>query len=476
MLDCPFCLLPGKAGVGAAVLPEGASQMKKLDMNTSKEELCQLSEDYKQIYLSLTYTITFMLGLPLNGTVLWLSWCQTKRWSCTTIYLVNLMVADLLYVLTLPFLIITYSLGDRWPFGQLLCKLVRFLFYTNLYSSILLLTCISVHRFLGVCHPLSSLPYRTRRHALLGAAATWALVVLQLLPTLGFSHTDYIDGQVVCYDMTSPKHFDQFFAYGMVLTLSGFVLPSLVILVCYSLMVRSLTKPEDTLKRIGSAARAKAIRTILLVCSLFTLCFVPFHVTRSFYLMLRFLTSQNCQLLMAVSIAYKIWRPLVSMSSCLNPVLYFLSMENNRVRLFQKLRHNKVDYWVYGMNSFTTIVNQCSLQGKMEGAAMQQSCGDGFLLPLNDGYAPTPYEISSITLDSMPGDQWYAFHYLLNTTEPIEGLGCTGKTSGNQAMPPTTLLELEVALQHEWQRIPLELLDTDPTHAPSLSVCFDSLE
>lgn len=317
--------------------------MEKLDTNASKERgPCQWSENYKQIYLPLTYSIIFVLALPLNGTVLWLSWCQTKRWSCATIYLVNLMVADLLYVLTLPFLIITYSLGDMWPFGELLCRLVRFLFYTNLYGSILLLTCISVHRFLGVCHPLRSLRYRTRRHALLGSAATWALVVLQLLPTLGFSHTDHIGGHVVCYDMTSPENFKQFFAYGMVLTLSGFVFPFLVILVCYSLMVRSLTKPKEMLMMTGNAARVKAIRTILLVCSLFTLCFVPFHVARSLYLTLRFLTSQHCQLLMVASVAYKIWRPLVSVSSCLNPVLYFLSVGHNRIRLLQKLRHNKV--------------------------------------------------------------------------------------------------------------------------------------
>ncbi|XP_032265079.1 P2Y purinoceptor 4-like [Phoca vitulina] len=274
--------------------------------------------------------------------VLWLAWRQTERWSCATIYPVNLMVADLLYVLTLPLLIITYSLGDRWPFGELLCRLVSFLFHTNLYSSILLLTCISVHRFLGICHPLCSLPSQSHRHVLPGTATTWALVVLQLLPTLFFSHTDYVDGQMVCYDMTGPENFEQFFAYGMVLTLSGFVFPSLVILVYYSLTVRSLTKPGETLMRTGNAARAKSIWTILLVCDLFTLCFVPFQITCSFYVTLHFLSSQDCQLLMVASLAYKIWRPLVNMSSCLNPILYFPSVGNNRVRLFQELRHNKV--------------------------------------------------------------------------------------------------------------------------------------
>ncbi|EHB13368.1 P2Y purinoceptor 4 [Heterocephalus glaber] len=318
--------------------------MEKLDTNASKDQgHCQLSEKYKQIYLPLTYSLIFILGLPLNGIVLWLSWTQTKPWSCATIYLVNLIVADLLYVLTLPFLIITYILEDSWLFGELLCRLVRFLFYTNLYGGILLLTCISVHRFLGVCHPLRSLPYRTRRHAQLGATTSWTLVILQLLPTLVFSHTDYINGQMICYDMTSPGKFNQYYTYSMVLMLSGFVFPSLVILMCHFLMIRSLTKPQETLTRMGNMARAKSIRTILLVCGLFAVCFVPFHITRSFYLTVHFLRKQDCQLLMVARIAHKIWRPLVSMNSCLNPILYFLSGVNNRVRLLQKLRQNKVD-------------------------------------------------------------------------------------------------------------------------------------
>ncbi|KAM5291818.1 P2Y purinoceptor 3-like [Ctenodactylus gundi] len=317
--------------------------MEKLDTNSSKDQsLCQFSEKYKQIYLPLTYSLIFVLGLPLNGMVLWLSWSQTKPWSCDTIYVANLMVAGLLYVLTLPFLIITYALGDTWLFGELLCRVVRFLFYTNLYGSILLLTCISVHRFLGVCHPLRSLPYRTRQHAQLGAATTWSLVVLQLLPTLAFSHTDYVNGHLICYDMTSPEKLNQYFPYGMVLMLSGFICPSLVILVCYSLIVRRLTKPEETLTRSGNTARAKSIRTILLVCGLFAFCFMPFHMARSFDLAVRFLSSKNCQLQMVASMAHKIWRPLVSMSTCLNPILYFLS-GGNRLRLLQKLRQSKVD-------------------------------------------------------------------------------------------------------------------------------------
>ncbi|XP_044525469.1 P2Y purinoceptor 2-like [Gracilinanus agilis] len=305
------------------------------------EEWCDIEEDYKRVYLPVTYSVVFVLGLPLNALVLWLSWCRTKRWTCSTIYLSNLMVADLLYIASLPFLIINYSLADQWPFGELLCRLVRFLFYTNMYGSILLLTCISVHRFLGVCYPIRSLAYRTRRLARIGSAASWALVVVQVLPTLIFSETGSSDGQTVCYDLSSPENFGHFFVYGMVLTFSGFAVPSLVILLCYSLMVKSLARREEAGAGVGTAARAKSIRTILLVCGLFTLCFGPFHVTRSVYFFIRLQAVQNCPLLTTVSAAYKVWRPLVSLNSCLNPVLFFLSGGSNRLRLVQELRPNK---------------------------------------------------------------------------------------------------------------------------------------
>ncbi|XP_074158046.1 P2Y purinoceptor 2-like [Sminthopsis crassicaudata] len=305
--------------------------------NASREAgWCLVAEDYKRFYLPVTYSLVLALGLPLNAAVLWLSWCRTRRWSCSTIYLSNLMVADLLYIATLPFLIVNYALGDRWPFGEASCRLVRFLFYANLYGSILLLTCISVHRFLGVCHPVRSLAYRTRRLARRGAGASWALVLLQALPTLAFSETGSRAGRTVCYDLSRPDNFGHFFVYGMLLTLSGFVLPFLIILVCYSLMIRSLLRPAEVRAGTGSSARAKSVRTILAVCGLFALCFGPFHVTRSVYLVVRLRTT-SCPLLTGVSVAYKMWRPLVSLNSCLNPVLFFLSGGSNRVRLLREL-------------------------------------------------------------------------------------------------------------------------------------------
>nr|XP_009666812.1 PREDICTED: P2Y purinoceptor 3-like [Struthio camelus australis] len=315
----------------------------EMENGTAGKAPCPLVENYKYILLPLTYSSVFVLGLLLNGAMLWLSCCRAKEWTCTTVYLVNLAIADLLYLCSLPLLIINYILQDTWPFGELLCKLVRFLFYANLYGSILLLTCISVHRFLGVCYPIRSLPYRTRRLAAVGTAASWALVFLQLLPTFIYARTGVINNHTVCYDMTSPENLHSYYPYGMALTASGFLFPFLIILVCYCLMIKSLIQATGDTNPTGSTARAKSIRTILLVCGLFAVCLLPFHITRTIYLFIRVYRVTDCQLFQRWSLFYKIWRPLVSLNSCVNPLLYFLSGQTNRARLILELRLHKTD-------------------------------------------------------------------------------------------------------------------------------------
>ncbi|EMP32730.1 P2Y purinoceptor 3 [Chelonia mydas] len=311
--------------------------------NASEEVLCPLEESYKHILLPFAYSVVFMLGLLLNGAMLWLCCCHTKEWTCTAIYLVNLAAADLLYIFSLPLLIVNYAMEDIWLFGELLCKTVRFLFYNNLYGSILLLTCISVHRFLGICYPIRSLAYKTRRLAVIGTAISWILVLLQLLPSLIYARTGFINNRTVCYDLTSPDNFSNYYLYGMVLTMSGFLCPFLIILICYCLIIRSLIQSTGNTSLTSSAARAKSIRTILLVCGLFAVCLVPFHITRTIYLYVWVHWKADCHLLQGATLFYKIWRPLVGLNSCFSPLLYFLSGQTNTVRQILERRLHKVD-------------------------------------------------------------------------------------------------------------------------------------
>lgn len=98
---------------------------------------CKFNEDFKYILLPVSYTLVFVVGLALNFTALYVIVFRTKRWKPSTIYMLNLTVCDTLYIFTLPFLIYYYADENDWPFSEPFCKLIRFLFYANLYGTVL---------------------------------------------------------------------------------------------------------------------------------------------------------------------------------------------------------------------------------------------------------------------------------------------------------------------------------------------------
>uniref|UniRef100_A0A673BQ85 G-protein coupled receptors family 1 profile domain-containing protein n=1 Tax=Sphaeramia orbicularis TaxID=375764 RepID=A0A673BQ85_9TELE len=281
--------------------------------------ICPVTNYYKRILLPVTYSLVFLLGLALNGALLWCVCFRTRRWSSTVIYLTNLAVADLLYVLSLPPLIISNAMGDLWPFGNIICKGVRFFFFVNLHCSMMFLTCVSVHRFIGVCFPIAAVRLRTRKLAFFASVSVWILATAEIVPTLGFAHTGLINNMTVCFEMTSPSQFQMYFPYGLFLAIVGFLIPFLVVLTCYCSILKVLCCRGSNTRTAGM--RNKSLCTLLVVCLLFVLCFVPYHIARTIYLFVRVYMPEDCYLLNIVMISYKMWKPVVSMNCCANPFL-----------------------------------------------------------------------------------------------------------------------------------------------------------
>lgn len=108
----------------------------KTNQTNSSANYCQFNDDFKYILLPVSYTLVFVIGLALNATALYVIVFRTKRWKPSTIYMFNLTVCDTLYIFTLPFLIYYYADKNDWPFSEPFCKLIRFLFYANLYGTV----------------------------------------------------------------------------------------------------------------------------------------------------------------------------------------------------------------------------------------------------------------------------------------------------------------------------------------------------
>uniref|UniRef100_A0A8C5HCW7 P2Y purinoceptor 3-like n=1 Tax=Gouania willdenowi TaxID=441366 RepID=A0A8C5HCW7_GOUWI len=296
---------------------------------------CSIDESYKYIFLPVCYSLTFVFSLTLNSVVLVRSCGSGNRhWNTSLIYMVNLASTDLMYGLSLPFLVGSYVLRDRWVFGDFMCRLVRFLFYFNLYCSIFFLTCISVHRYLGICHPMRTITLESKRVVKLTCALVWLVVFVLTCPIFRFAQTGVVrrgggpleeggnttgdlesGGYVNCWDDAVDEDFADYVPYGIVLHLLGFFVPFVVIAWCYS--------QHSHYVRL----RRKSIKTIVTITLLFALCFLPFHVTRTLFLMLRRGRLGGCNAMKAVSICYKVTRPLASCNAWLNALLYFLTRE-----------------------------------------------------------------------------------------------------------------------------------------------------
>lgn len=245
---------------------------------------------------------------------------------------------------------------------------------------------LCVHRYLGICHPMRTITLESKRVVKWTCALVWVVVFVLTCPIFRFAQTGYVrrggggvvgpggareggntsasqseddGGYTNCWDDAIDEEFADYVPYGIVLHLLGFFVPFVIIAWCYSQVVRTIFQtlrsppssleggedgpvgdgpPEGARDRERTSVsisgsqyshyirrRRKSIKTIVTITLLFALCFLPFHVTRTLFLLLRRGQLGGCSAMKTVSICYKVTRPLASCNAWLNALLYFLT-------------------------------------------------------------------------------------------------------------------------------------------------------
>ncbi|XP_056265562.1 somatostatin-like receptor F_48D10.1 [Pseudoliparis swirei] len=128
----------------------------------------------------------FLVGLTGNTLAIYVVLRYAKMKTVTNSYILNLAVADELYIIGLP-LITTQNVLSYWPFGSFLCRVVMTADSMNQFTSIFCLTVMSIDRYLAVVHPIRSTKWRHPRVAKVVSAAVWALSFVVVLPVVIFS-------------------------------------------------------------------------------------------------------------------------------------------------------------------------------------------------------------------------------------------------------------------------------------------------
>ncbi|KAM9839123.1 fMet-Leu-Phe receptor-like [Aulostomus maculatus] len=271
------------------------------------------------------YTVTVVLGIPGNSVVIWVAGFKLKP-KVTNVWLVNLAVADLIFCFTRVFSLIKKLWFDHWPFGLFLCKFNGFFKYANMFCSVFFLAVISLDRALCVWLPVFTKRHRTLWVARVVAVCTWVTAVI-------FSSPYYVYRQVypgknnlskcsLAVKEAKEGDNDAKLALYSIRFLCGFLLPFLVILICYVLAGVGI-------KRTRLSGKSRPLRILAALVIAFFLCWGPYH----WLLLVKMVDSKAAVL--------KIWQPVAKgiayINSCVNPLLYFCMGLNVRGAFRQSL-------------------------------------------------------------------------------------------------------------------------------------------
>ncbi|KAI9522561.1 hypothetical protein NQZ68_034913 [Dissostichus eleginoides] len=98
--------------------------------------------------ITMVLSICFLLGVPGNIAVIILKPNWQHLSSLSHSLMLNLAISDLICLLALPLWI--YTLLYSWTFGLVACKILTYIMYCGVYSSMLTVTVLSVQRYLQV--------------------------------------------------------------------------------------------------------------------------------------------------------------------------------------------------------------------------------------------------------------------------------------------------------------------------------------
>lgn len=270
------------------------------------------------------YILSFVLGLVGNGAVIWVTAFKSKK-TINSIWLLNLSMADFVFLLFLP-LYIDYILRDfHWDFGVAMCKIHSFVSAMNMYASVLFLTVLSVDRYVSLVHMGWSQRYRTRKRAWGVCACVWLVAAAMSCPALVFRDTMRLHDRVICFinfhsqdgHIAAMRHI----VIVALRTIMGFLLPFTAICVT-GILLTIKVKQSRGIVRMSSFS--KMVSAVILA---FFLCWTPFHA----FSLMELTIHSSLYLHNLLKTGFPLATSLGFFNSCINPLLYVL--------LGKKVRH-----------------------------------------------------------------------------------------------------------------------------------------
>lgn len=296
-------------------------------------------ERYGASFLPALYAIFFILGLLGNSVVIWVIVCGVRLRSMTDVCLLNLAIADLLLVCSLPFL--AHQARDEWLFGDAMCKIVLGIYHIVFYCGIFFVTLMSIDRYLAIVHAICAIKARTRSFGVIAAAVTWVAGFLASFPDVIFLKQQSGGTSQFCYpeypkagwnDTSFPNsHFWKVFSL-LKMNILGLFVPLFIMVFCYSQIIWRLL--------FSQSSKKQAIRVVIIVVAVFVCCWVPYNVASFFKALELMQLYTECESSKAIILALNITEAIAYSHSCLSPILYVFVGQKFRRHLMRLINRN----------------------------------------------------------------------------------------------------------------------------------------
>ncbi|XP_031177465.1 delta-type opioid receptor [Sander lucioperca] len=329
------------------MLPQNSTGSEDLLGNGSDTEL----HNVEQVLVPILDVLILVLGVS-GHTMVMVILCGRRRSGVgrigqspqssmtgtgTDVLLLALSVADLLLLSMLPFHTVAIAM-QRWPFGDVMCRLLSFLGSASSSASAFTLATLAVSRYLTVVQPARAYSLLSPCRVSIAAALLWVPACCLATPQLVFRSVGTPqrapDG-LACFAFLSPR--DQLI-YGLFNFLVAFLFPLVTIAVAYGSIYMFLWGRQHA-GRAPQVERyqSRVTQTSAMLVLAFTLCWLP-----SYSLTLALL-ADNITGATGASPRYGPFRVfariMATSSTVMNPILYVLMSQKFRqdlLRLFKR--------------------------------------------------------------------------------------------------------------------------------------------
>ncbi|MEE6497150.1 hypothetical protein FKM82_002625 [Ascaphus truei] len=288
--------------------------------NNTKYEAESQSSTVKAL-LIVAYSVIIVISLFGNILVCHVVIKNKRMQSATSLFIVNLAVADIMItLLNTPFTLVRF-VSSTWVFGKLMCHLSRYVQYCSVHVSVLTLTAIALDRHQVIMHPLK--PRMSTVKGIICIIVIWFMASGFSLPHAVYQKLEefYIGNTVRMVCLPSfPHPADLFWKYLDLATLVLlYVLPLIVISITYTMVAKKLwlrnAIGDITMEQYYAHRRKKkmTLKMLMLVVVVFAVCWFPLNC---------YLVLMSSKVISSNNALYFAFHWFAMSSTCYNPFIY----------------------------------------------------------------------------------------------------------------------------------------------------------